>query len=49
MTNQVNCIILPPQKPNLTTRIQDFMRMNSPAFQGAKVDEDPVEFIDDIY
>ena len=36
-------------QPNASTpasRIQDFMKMNPPSFDGTKVDEDPQGFID---
>ena len=31
-----------------TSRIWDFMRMNSPTFHGIKVDDDPQGFIDEV-
>ena len=37
----------PPRVPNEGSRIREFMGMNPPEFHGAKVDEDPQEFIDE--
>ena len=36
-----------PRTPS--SRIWDFMRMNPPSFHGTKVDEDPQDFIDDVF
>uniref|UniRef100_M1DS52 Gag-pol polyprotein n=1 Tax=Solanum tuberosum TaxID=4113 RepID=M1DS52_SOLTU len=39
-------------KPNATTttsRLRDFVRMNSPVFLGSKVGEEPQEFRDEVY
>ena len=33
----------------MASRLRDFFRMNSPTFYGSKVDEDPEEFIDEVY
>ena len=32
-----------------TTRVRDFIWMDPPEFDGSKVEEDPQEFIDDVY
>lgn len=48
MANQVKRgIVFPPQARNLATRILDFVRMNTPEYYGSKVDEDPMEFLDE--
>ena len=33
----------------MSSRLRDFTRMNPPSFYGSKVEEDPQEFIDEIY
>ena len=33
--------------PNPASRIRDFQRMNPPEFEGSKVDEDPMQFIEE--
>ncbi|XP_055824236.1 uncharacterized protein LOC129892674 [Solanum dulcamara] len=51
MVNQANQGVVPPppQMPTSTIRIWDFKRMNLPKFDGSKVDEDPIKFIDESY
>ena len=38
-----------PNSNTPTSRIWDFMRMNSPNFHETKVDEDPQGFIDEVF
>ena len=33
----------------MTSHLRNFIRMNPPIFYGYKVEEDPQEFIDEIY
>ena len=33
----------------MASRFRDFTRMNPPIFYGSKVDEDPQEFLDEVY
>ena len=33
----------------MTSRLRDFVRMNSPIILGSKVNEDPQEFLDGVY
>lgn len=49
MANQVNQGVQAPHAPTPGSRVRDFMRMNPPKFYGSKVDEDPQEFIDEVY
>jgi len=35
--------------PTPASRVRDFTRMNPPEFHGSKLDEDPQDFIDEIY
>ncbi|XP_055800403.1 uncharacterized protein LOC129869829 [Solanum dulcamara] len=39
----------PHNAPTLSSRVRDFSRMNPPKFHGLKVDDDPQEFIDEVY
>jgi len=39
----------PPQVQNSASWIRDFQRMNPPEFEGSKVDEDPMQFIEECY
>ncbi|XP_055818539.1 uncharacterized protein LOC129887455 [Solanum dulcamara] len=47
VTNQG--IVASPNVPTPASRVRDFTRMNPPEFHGSKVDEDPQEFIDEVY
>ncbi|WMV37224.1 hypothetical protein MTR67_030609 [Solanum verrucosum] len=38
-----------PNVGTTTSKIRDFTRMNPLKFHGSKVDEDPQEFIDEVY
>ena len=52
MTTQANRDIAPRPHQQVTTmssRLRDLTRMNSPTFYGFKVDEDPQEFVDEVY
>ena len=52
MTTQANRDIAPRPHYQVTTmdfRLRDFTWMNPPTFYGSKVDEDPQEFLDDVY
>ena len=52
MTTQANRDISPCPHQQVTTmafRLRDFTRMNPPTLYGSKVDEDPQEFIDEVY
>ena len=37
------------QVATISSRLMDFTRMNPPTFYGSKVEEDPQEFIDNVY
>ena len=37
------------QVATISSRLRDFTRMNPPTFYGSKVEEDPQEFIDNVY
>ena len=52
MTAQANWDIAPRPYQQVTTmasHLRGFSRMNSTTFYGSKVDEDPHEFIDEVY
>ncbi|WMV14241.1 hypothetical protein MTR67_007626 [Solanum verrucosum] len=52
MTNQDNREVTAHVNPSVgtvATRIKDFTMMNPLEFHGSKVDEDPQEFIDEMY
>ena len=36
-------------KSTVTSRLRDFVRMNSPIFLGSKVGENPQDFFDGVY
>lgn len=40
---------IPPQTPTSTTKAWDIMRMNPLEYHGSKVDEDPIEFLNEAY
>ena len=33
----------------MASRLRDFMRMNPPMYFGSKIDEDPQDFLDEVY
>ena len=52
MTAQANRDIAPrphQQVITMASRLRDFSQMNPPTLYGSKVDEDPQEFIDEVY
>ena len=52
MTAQANQEIAPRPYQQITTMascLRDFSRINPPNFYGSKVDENPQEFIDEVY
>ena len=49
VANQVNQGDQAPHATTFGERVRDFTRMNPPVFCGSKVDEDPQEFIDEVY
>ena len=52
MTTQANWDISPHPHQEVTTRasrLRDFSQMNPPTFYGTKANEDPQEFIDEVY
>ena len=52
MTAQVNREVGPQMAPHASTMAspkRDFTRMNPPMFYGSKVDEDPQDFLDEVY
>uniref|UniRef100_M1E052 Gag-pol polyprotein n=1 Tax=Solanum tuberosum TaxID=4113 RepID=M1E052_SOLTU len=52
MKAQANREVNVLMKPNMCTmmaKIRDFTRMNPSEFHGSKVEEDPQEFIDEVY
>ena len=52
MTTQTNREVVPrayQQAATMASRLRDFTRMNPHTFYGSKVEEDPQEFIDEIY
>ena len=50
MTTQINLSMVPRVvESTITSRLRDFVRINSPIFFGSKVGEDPQEFHDGVY
>ena len=52
MTAQANKELVPRPQQQVTimaSRLRDFTWMNAPTFYESKVDEDPQEFIDEVY
>ena len=52
MTFEANRVVVPhpnEQVATMASRLRDFARMNHPTFYGSKVEEDPQEFIDEVY
>ena len=40
---------VPQQAKSMASRLRDFSRMNLPMFFGSKSDEDPQDFLDEVY
>lgn len=49
MANQINQGAQVPHALKSSSRVRNFTRMNPLEFYGSKVDEDPQEFIDEVY
>lgn len=50
MTTQVNQEVMdPPSMATPTFWMRDFARMNPHEFHGSKIEEDPQDFIDEVY
>ena len=50
VTTQINLSMVPRVvESTITSRLRDFVRINSPIFFGSKVGEDPQEFHDGVY
>ena len=52
MTAKVNREVgprMPPHASTMASRLRNFTRMNPPMFYGSKVDEDPQDFLDEVY
>ena len=52
MTTQANLNIMPrvnAMESTMSSRFRDFVKLNPPIFLRSKVNEDPQDFLDDIY
>ena len=52
VTTQINLIIMPRVnvvERTMTSRLKDFVRMNSPTFVRSKIEEDAQQFLDGVY
>lgn len=49
MANQVHQGAQDPPDPTQSSRMRDFTRINPLEFYSSKVEEDPQEFIDELY
>lgn len=49
IANQVNWNVTPPHGYTPNIKILDIIKISLPKFNGSKVDENPMEFIDEAY
>lgn len=50
LSTQANIeISISPQVATPATRVRDFMRMSHPEFHDSKMEDDPINFIDEAY